>query len=134
LFEIRYGTAQLTPGKRRKALEDAFSSLLRDDMEERVLSFDSSAADQAARLAGVRRRKGRPADTRDTQITGICEARRAVLATRNTRHFEDISTSVVNSWDDRSVRSSGGSIRNSLRRATDQWSHILAGLYVKQPK
>ena len=51
LFEIRYGLAQLTAGKRRKVLEDAFAALLREDLEERVLAFDASAADYAARLA-----------------------------------------------------------------------------------
>ncbi|MGA7981292.1 MAG: type II toxin-antitoxin system VapC family toxin [Chromatiaceae bacterium] len=100
LFEIRYGLTQLTPGKRRKALEDAFAQLLREDLEDRVVPFDASAADQAARLAGERRRKGRSVDMRDTQIAGICEARNAVLATRNTRHFEDIGTPMVNPWDD----------------------------------
>ena len=32
LFEIGYGLVQLTPGKRRKALEVAFTALLRDDL------------------------------------------------------------------------------------------------------
>lgn len=100
LFEVRYGLAQLTPGKRRKALEVAFEQLLREDLEDRVVPFDASAAHHAARLAGDRRRKGRPVDMRDTQIAGICEARNAVLATRNTRHFEDITTPVTNPWEE----------------------------------
>jgi len=101
LFEIRYGLAQLTPGERRKALEDTFSVLLRDDPQERVLLFDVSAADHAARLTGERRRRGLPVDIRDTQIAGICEARHAILATRNTRHFKDIRTPIANPWEDR---------------------------------
>ena len=36
---------------------------------------------------------------RDTQIAGIVEARRATLATRNTRHFDDLSTPVINPWN-----------------------------------
>jgi hypothetical protein len=100
LFEIRYGLAQLTPGKRQKALEDAFAQLLRKDLEDRVVPFDASAADHAARLAGERRRKGRPVDMRDTQIAGICEARNAILVTRNARHFEDMRTPMLNPWDD----------------------------------
>jgi len=106
LFEIRYGLSQLTPGKRRKALEEAFVALLREDLEERVLPFDAAAADQAAKLAGERRRKGRSVDMRDTQIAGICEARNAILATRNTRHFEDIGTPIVNPWENLSLRTS----------------------------
>jgi hypothetical protein len=102
LFEIRYSLAQLTPGKPQKALEDAFNALLREDLEERVLPCDAPAADKAARLAGERSRKGRPVDMRDTQIAGICEARRAILATRNTRHFENISMPVANPWEDNS--------------------------------
>ncbi len=65
-----------------------------------MFPFDASASEHPARLAGERRRKGRPVDMRDTQIAGICEARHAILATRNTRHFEDISTPVVNPWKD----------------------------------
>ena len=106
VFEIRYGLNQLPPGKRRKALEDAFVALLREDLEERVLPFDAAAADYAARLAGERRRKGRAVDMRDTQIAGICEARNAILATRNIRHFEDIGTPIVNPWEDLSSRTS----------------------------
>ena len=99
LFEIRYGLAQLVLGQRRKQLEEAFSALLHDDLEERVLPFDASAAEHAARLAGERRRRGRPVDMRDTLIAGICDARHAILATRNTRRFPDLSMPVANPWD-----------------------------------
>lgn len=58
-FEIRYGLAQLPPEQRRTALEQAFSALPRDDLQGRVLPFDQSAADHAARLAGARPRAGR---------------------------------------------------------------------------
>jgi predicted nucleic acid-binding protein len=87
---------QLTTGKRREALEEAFTTLLREDLVQRVLPFDASAADGPAKLAGERRRKGRPVDMRDIQIAGICEAHNAVLATRNRRRFEDISTPITN--------------------------------------
>jgi hypothetical protein len=33
-------------------------------------------------------------------IAGIAIARRATLATRNTRHFADLPVSVVNPWAD----------------------------------
>jgi len=35
---------------------------------------------------------------RDTQIAGIVLARRASIATRNVRHFEDLRVPVVNPW------------------------------------
>lgn len=100
VFEIRYGLHQLAHGQRRRSLEEAFTALIDEDLEGRVLAFDTAAADHAARLAGERRRKGRPVDMRDTQIAGICEARNATLATRNTRHFDDIRTPVVNPWNE----------------------------------
>jgi predicted nucleic acid-binding protein len=107
LFEIRYGLAQSSPGKRREALQEAFSALLFDDLKERVLPFDTSAAEHAARLAGERRRIGRSVDMRDTQLAGICEARNAILATRNTRHFEDLSTPITNPWEDGNKHDAG---------------------------
>ena len=45
-----------------------------------------------------RHKKGHPGDLRDTMIGGIVLAQRAALATRNTRHFDDISTALINPW------------------------------------
>lgn len=98
LFEVRMGLALLPASRRRKALETAFEQLLAEDLEDRVLAFDPAAARRAAELAALRRRAGRPVDFRDTQIAGIVLARRAVLATRNVRHFQDLDTPVINPW------------------------------------
>jgi predicted nucleic acid-binding protein len=77
----------------------AFEQLLAEDLEERVLDFDRSAAEAAAGLAAERKRNGRTVDMRDTQIAGIVIARRATLATRNVRHFADLTAEVVNPWE-----------------------------------
>jgi hypothetical protein len=98
LFETRLGLALLPRGRRRQALESAFDRLLVEDLENRVLDFDSAAAVEAAALAAARQRAGRPVDMRDTQIAGIALARRAALATRNTRHFKDLSITVLDPW------------------------------------
>jgi predicted nucleic acid-binding protein len=79
-------------------LQERFDQLLQDDLENRVLLFDDNAATQAAHLAAERKAQGRPVDMRDTFIAGIALARRATLATRNTRHFADLSVPVVNPW------------------------------------
>jgi predicted nucleic acid-binding protein len=99
LFEARLGLTLLPSGRRRQALEAAFEQLLAEDLEGRVLDFDRPAAEAAAVLAAERQRKGRPVDMRDTQIAGIAVARRAKLATRNVKHFADLSAEVVNPWD-----------------------------------
>ena len=98
LFETRLGLALLPKGRRRQLLELAFDRLLEEDLENRVLDFDSAAATEAAALAAARQRAGRTVDMRDTQIAGIALARRATLATRNVRHFEDLSVTVIDPW------------------------------------
>jgi hypothetical protein len=100
LFEARYGLALLASGRRQKVLLERFEQFLEEDLENRVLSFDTQAASLAAQLAADRKARGRPVDMRDTFIAGIALARRATLATRNTRHFEDLSVPVVNPWAD----------------------------------
>jgi len=98
LFEVRLGLAVLPKGKRRQTLEVAFARLLLEDLEDRVLAFDSAAAVEAATLAAERQKAGRTVDFRDTQIAGIALSRRATLATRNTRHFQDLHVPVVDPW------------------------------------
>jgi predicted nucleic acid-binding protein len=98
LFETRFGLAVLPPGKRRRALEDAFARVMTEDLENRVLDLDAPAAEAAASLAATRQKSGRPADLRDTLIAGIVVARRATLATRNVKHFADLDVPVVDPW------------------------------------
>ena len=99
LFEARYGLALLAEGKRRRVLTDLFEGLVDEELEGRVLLFDHRAADQAASLAAARKKRGRMVDMRDTFIAGIALARRATLATRNIRHFDDLTIQVVNPWE-----------------------------------
>jgi predicted nucleic acid-binding protein len=72
--------------------------LLEEDLENRILDFDTAAAVEAAALAAQRQRAGRPVDIRDTQIAGIALARHAALATRNARHFADLKIKVIDPW------------------------------------
>ena len=99
LFEARLGLALLPKGRRRQALENAFDVLLEQDLENRVLDFDRAAAAAAAALAAERLKAGRPVDMRDTQIAGIALARRATIATRNVKHFQNLKAGVVNPWE-----------------------------------
>jgi toxin FitB len=98
LFEARYGLALLASGRRKKDLLERFEKFVREDLEDRVLSFDSQAANLAAQLAAERKARGRGVDMRDTFIAGIALARRATLATRDARHFNDLSVTVVDPW------------------------------------
>lgn len=100
VFETRFGLALLPKGRRRSGLERAFDSVLADDLANRVLDFDSAAAAFASQLAADRRKTGRSVDLRDTLIAGIALARRATIATRNTRHFEGLDVPILNPWDE----------------------------------
>lgn len=99
VFEARFGIGLLVPSRRRQEIERAFAKVLREDLEGRVLEFDEASAERAARLAAERQRGGRPIDFRDTQIAGIALARHGTLATRNTKHFADLSVPVINPWE-----------------------------------
>jgi len=99
LFESRYGLNLLAEGDRRSVLIARFDEILQTDLANRILVFDVRAATIAAELAAVRKTLGRPIDMRDTFIAGIAMAHGATLATRNTRHFEDLPSPVVNPWE-----------------------------------
>ena len=98
VFEVRFGLALLPKGRRRNNLERAFDRVLTEDLSSRVVHFDEVAAVTAAQLAAERQRAGRIVDLRDTLIAGIAQARRATIATRNTRHFEGLDVPVVDPW------------------------------------
>ena len=98
VVEIRTGIELLELGRRRRQLEQAFTELLAEDLSARVQSFDQSAAFAAANIAAARQRAGKPAEVRDVQIAGIAAARRATLATRNTRRFADLGVELVDPW------------------------------------
>jgi len=52
----------------------------------------------AADLAANRRKTGNTVDMRDTFIAGIALARKAAIATRNTKHFQDVDVKIINPW------------------------------------
>lgn len=98
LLEIRFGLQILPAGKRREQQMEAFEILLAHKLERRIAVFDSAAARHTADLMAARQKAGRPGDLRDSMIAGIALAANASLATRNTKHFEDLSVPVINPW------------------------------------
>lgn len=95
VFEIRFDLTLLAPGRRHDRLHDAFDIAIDDILGGRVLPFDRTAAEAAATLAARQRQIGRPVEIRDLQIAGIAVARKATLATRNFRHFENLGIVLV---------------------------------------
>lgn len=99
VFEIRFGLEIMAEGRKRKALQEAFAGTLAEDFDGRVLAFDQAAADAAGAIAARQRETGCPVEIRDVQIAGITAARKATLATRNTRHFEGTGISLIDPWE-----------------------------------
>jgi predicted nucleic acid-binding protein len=98
IMEIRYGFLIMQASRRRDARVVEFERVMTDGIQDRILAFHSDSAEQAAMLMTARRRAGRPIELRDTMIAGIALAHRATLATRNVRHFDDLSVPVVDPW------------------------------------
>ena len=98
LFEARYGLNLLPEGQRKTTLLGRLEEIVQTDLANRIVVFDVRAAGKAAELAAQRKSRGRPVDMRDTFIAGVAMAHGATLATRNTKHFEDLPTPVVNPW------------------------------------
>ncbi|HEX3901168.1 MAG TPA: type II toxin-antitoxin system VapC family toxin [Mycobacteriales bacterium] len=98
VLEVRMGLELLRVSRRRTQLETAFNQLCQQDLDGRVLAFDTTAADAAAIALAAAQRRGQSIEIRDGQIAGICLARRATLATGNIRHFEPLRVTVVDPW------------------------------------
>ncbi len=99
IFEVRFGLDTMTPGRRKSRLEAEFQDLLRNDLQDRILNFDCSAAEGASALMAKRCRIGRPIDLRDAMIAGIALSQNATLVTRNVRDFADSGLTVLNPWE-----------------------------------
>ncbi|GBR20171.1 MULTISPECIES: type II toxin-antitoxin system VapC family toxin [Asaia] len=98
VFEVRFGLARMEAGRRRTALNDAFSAMLVEDLGGAGLELDDRAADVAATLAAEREAVGRPVDFRDTTIAAIAVRYDATLVTRNLRHFFGLPIPVISPW------------------------------------
>ncbi len=95
VFEIRFGIEGMAEGRKRHQLEGIFNQALEEDLEGRVLPFDLDAARASALIAAQQRKIGRPVEIRDVQIAGIALARKAALATNNTRHFQGLGIHLI---------------------------------------
>ena len=94
--EIRTGIAILPDGDRWRGLAAAAERLF----SERILPFDSEAAQATAMLAAGRRTVGRSISQADCQIAAIARCRRAPVAIRDADEFEGSGVEVINPWAD----------------------------------
>jgi predicted nucleic acid-binding protein len=98
--EIFYGIEMLPKGKRREHLIMAAKVVFTEDFSGRVYGFDSAAARVFSRIASSRRTHGRPISRSDAQIAAIAKTRRARVATREVKGFEQCGVDVVDPWNE----------------------------------
>jgi toxin FitB len=98
IFEVEFGLNLMHPGKRRSHLETALAALLFHDLRGRIVDFDPRAASEAGKLMAKRKLEGRDYKPQDSMVAGIAITRRATIATRNVKHFDDLPVPVVNPW------------------------------------
>jgi toxin FitB len=96
--EILHGLMLLPPGRRRRALEEAATSMFMEDFGGRILGFGTEAAPPYARIASDRRRAGRPISHFDAQIAAIARSTGAAIATRNRTDFEGCGVTLLDPW------------------------------------
>lgn len=97
--EVFYGVELVAKGKRRDKLLAGAESMFGEDLQGRILVFDSQAARAYSRMVAHRRSLGRPIGRADAQIAAITQTHGAALATRNVADFADCDIRVINPWD-----------------------------------
>lgn len=98
VYEARFGIGRLEAGEFRDRLHEGFERALKTVLSGRILPVDEAAAREAAEITAEREKKGRVVDIRDTLIAGITRARKARLATRNTKDFKDAGIKLIDPW------------------------------------
>jgi len=96
--EIFNGIELMPASKRSKALLIAAERIFENQLADRVLPFDRTAARLFAQIFTSRKVRGKPIKPLDAQIAAIARAHNATLATRNTRDFENCGIHLVNPW------------------------------------
>jgi len=95
IFEIRFGLIRLPAGQKCILLSKAFEAMLEKNFDGRVLPVDREAAEKAGALPARRQAQGKVIDNMDTLIAGIALSRRASIATRNVKHFDDLNLPII---------------------------------------
>ncbi len=96
--EIRTGIAILPAGERQRGLNAAAERAFGVLFTERILPFDSDAAQAYATIAVARRVAGHPISQTDCQIAAIARSQGASVVTRNVDDFGGSGVEIVNPW------------------------------------
>ena len=96
--EVRTGIAILPAGEKQRMLAAAAERAFAVFSDQRILAFDSDAAQSYALIAADRRAAGRPISQSDCQIAAIARSRSITVATRDVSDFEGCGIEVLDPW------------------------------------
>jgi predicted nucleic acid-binding protein len=101
LGELLSGVELMPDGRKKDALTGAYEQLTMRH-RDRIAPFDLEAARQYGQVLALQISAGRNPGTADTQIAATALARGMALATRNTRHFENLGLELIDpgSWSE----------------------------------
>lgn len=97
LAELLFGISALPEGKRKHALASTLNGLL-ELFGERILPFETKAAQTYAALASHARALGKGFPTPDGYIAAIAKATGFSVASRDTVPFDAVGVAVINPW------------------------------------
>ena len=100
LAELSYGIARLADSPRKTSLFHAYSQIVVQTFEGRILPFDAEAAEAYGDLVAKLETAGRSIDVMDAMIAAIAQSYSAALATRNAGHFADTGIALINPFDE----------------------------------
>lgn len=98
IAELRRGAERLSPGRRRRAIEDwiARDVLLR--FETRLLGVDVAVAEAWGKITAQCENRGRPISAMDAFVAAVAECHGLTLVTRNDADFAGVVRAVINPW------------------------------------
>jgi len=96
--ELLAGVVALPQGRRRMELHRALTQQVCPLFEDRMLDFDTAAAEAFATVHAAAKAAGNPIACADCAIAAIAVARGFTIATRNVRDFHGTGVQVVNPW------------------------------------
>jgi predicted nucleic acid-binding protein len=97
--EILSGIGIMPEGRRPAALSDAAAAMFDEDLRDRILAFDTAAADRYAEIIVSRRQAGTPIAAFDALIAATALAARAAKVTRDTGGFAGCGLTLINPWE-----------------------------------
>ena len=98
VLELYYGARRLPDGSRKTKLMNRIDLMVHEVFRERILGYDAAAAEVKGGIMADLERSGRIIGLADVEIAAICLTTGAMLATRNTKHFEGLGIDLVDPW------------------------------------